>query len=463
MVKPNGDSSRAIDSLRNQHLISSASSQVHADADSSVRRPKLLLLAWNFPPTHAIASVRTWNLAKYLARLGWQVTVMTPQPTFWRDLENPARAEAHLTAEGIQRILTDHHWRFLLPSQLTGWNNGLGWIFGGFCRRIVDSVGIDRAVGWIKPAERACKDLGPNDVDLILASGPPFTPFLMAERLSKRLVRPYVLDYRDPWTEPGSVQVHPALIARLEARLLKGAAAVTTVSRSWARDLDSRYKLGAKVHVITNGYDPEDLAEVQAHDFGHFAIVYAGNFYPPTRVITPVLEALQLLKAKDGSSDYYFHYYGQYADHVSEEAVRLGVIDRVKLHGRVSRSQALSAVRGADIGVVISSVFEEASGRATGWVPAKVFEMIGLRTPILLIAPPGTDIESIAKTAGLSRRFSGGDVAGIASFLEQLMAGGTSRNEQGSSNSFAWANVAGAFDIILRKQLLRSQVAGESS
>ena len=37
----------------------------------AVKRPRLLFLAYPFPPRAAIASVRTGNIARYLARLGW--------------------------------------------------------------------------------------------------------------------------------------------------------------------------------------------------------------------------------------------------------------------------------------------------------------------------------------------------------------------------------------------------------
>jgi hypothetical protein len=47
-------------------------------------RPKLLFLVWNFTPVQTIGSVRTWNIAKHLARLGWDVTVVTPEPKLWR-------------------------------------------------------------------------------------------------------------------------------------------------------------------------------------------------------------------------------------------------------------------------------------------------------------------------------------------------------------------------------------------
>src|SRR5215510_10711127 len=78
-------------------------------------RPKLLFLAWNFPPVQTIASVRTWNIAKHLSRIGWDVTVVTPKTEIWRHLDSVDKANAEIQAEGIRRILTDHYWRFLNP------------------------------------------------------------------------------------------------------------------------------------------------------------------------------------------------------------------------------------------------------------------------------------------------------------------------------------------------------------
>src|SRR5688572_7711072 len=306
---------------------------IPSDVLPKVRRPRLLLLAWNFPPVQAIASVRTWNIAKYLSRLGWDVTVVTPRLELWRHLDYPEKTKAALQTERIQRILTDHDWRFLTPIHLNCSDQGLGWLAGGVCRKLARGAGIDDGIGWIKPAERACATLKPDDVDLVFASGPPFATFMLAERLAKKLGRPYVLDYRDPWPG-GQAMVEALRVFPTEGRLLKGAAAVTIVSQTWAADLDSRFNIGSKLHVVTNGYDAEELCNVQPYDFGHFAIVYAGIFYPPERVITPILEALKLLEQNDGSDRWYFHYYGHDEQYVRQQAAMLGVSNRVKVHGR---------------------------------------------------------------------------------------------------------------------------------
>jgi glycosyltransferase involved in cell wall biosynthesis len=414
------------------------------------RRPKLLFLAWSFPPAKVIACVRTWSIAKYLVRLGWDVTVVTPHPSAWRHVENPQEIEANLKQAGIRRIVTGHRWRCLIPDSLHCWHQGLGWFAGGLCRNVARRLGIDQAAGWIKAADRACSPLTAKDVDIILASGPPFVAFRLAKLLSDRLGRPYVLDYRDPWTgSPHAACPRPTTI-REESRLLASCAAVTTVSPSWSLALDRRFGVGSKLHVVTNGYDLEELTHVETHAFGHFAIVYAGTFYPPKRVISPVMAALKILNetVNEKGGEWYFHYYGKQQHHIREEAKRFGLLERVVLHGLVPRAEALSALRGAGVAVVITSVFEEASLEDNGIVTGKVFEILGLGTPVLLVAPSDSDARVIAEKTACAHSFTGSDTDGMASFLREAMFG---RHPKPTNlDAYAWTNIAKQFDAILR-------------
>jgi glycosyltransferase involved in cell wall biosynthesis len=415
-------------------------------------RPKLLFLAWPFAPLSISACVRTWNIAKYLARLGWEVTVVTPHPSVWRHVDSPEATDLQLRREGIRRILTRDRWRCLAPEFRKCWNQGLGWLIGGICRTIARRLDVDSGVGWIRAAEQACATLTRDDVDVLLATGKPFAAFKLAKRLSERLHRPYVLDYRDPWTgNPHRARPAGPATVREEARLLADCAGVTIVSPSWREAMERRFGLGPKLHVITNGYDPEALADVKPYDFGHCAIVYTGNFYPPKRVISPVLAALKHLKdtTQGKGGQWYFHYYGGQGHRVREEAERFGVTEQVVLHGNVPRAEALAAVKGAGVTVVITSVAEGATMADRGIMTGKVFEALGLGTPILLVAPPGSDVETIAETTGLARRFTGNDVAGIAAFLAETVSGRAI--EPKNLDVYAWTNIARRLDAILRE------------
>jgi glycosyltransferase involved in cell wall biosynthesis len=217
--------------------------------------------------------------------------------------------------------------------------------------------------------------------------------------------------------------------------------------------MDDRFGIGLKLHVISNGYDPEELAAVEPYDFGHFAIVYAGNFYPPKRVISPVIAALGRLKQvlNGKGPEWFFHYYGGQEDHVRAEARQFGVIDRVVLHGRVPRSSVLSATRGAGMALVITSVAEENALEDRGIVPGKLFEILGLGTPMLLIAPQGSDVDTITATTNVGRRFTGSDIEGMTSFLMDVIRGRAL--EPKAQKPFAWTNIASCFDVVLRKAM----------
>lgn len=421
-------------------------------------KPKLLFLACYFPPMQAISAVRTGNMARHLARLGWKVTVVTPHGYVWRNVEDSEKISKELDAGGINRILTNHQWRCLEPDHLKCWNQSVGWVAGGICRTIARRFGIDRHIGWIKEAERACSILSPKDVDVILASGSPFVAFRLARNLSDRLRRPYVLDYRDPWTNNhyATRPPRPANV-REEASLLQGCAAVTIVSPSWGADLDRRYGVGAKLHVVTSGYDPSEMAAVKPYDFGHSAIVNTGNFHLPNQSVASFLAALKHLKESfsEASEKWYFHYYGGQGDHVREQADRFGLNDRIVLHGRVSRREALSAVKGANLAVVISSVYDQSSLKDKGIVPGKIFEAIGLGTPVLLIAPHGNDATALMTSTGLVKSFTGSDTQGMVSLLKDVIRGQAPQPK--NIEICSWATISRNLDVILRGVVARDR------
>jgi glycosyltransferase involved in cell wall biosynthesis len=434
----------------------SMADQLTSDLMSLRRRPKLLFLAYPFPPAKAPGCVRTWNIAKHLTRLGWDVTVVTPDPSILRNIEHGETVSTELDHVGIKRILTGHRWRCLAPNNLKCWNRNLGWCAGKVSQTVARKLGIDTHIGWIKAAEQACSDVTANDVDVILATGSPFSAFSLAKRLSKRLGRPYVLDYRDPWTgNPHAARHQRSAATRVEADMLEGCAAVTIVSPSWGDALDRSFSVGSKIHIVTNGYDPDEMAAVKPHDFGHCAFVYAGTFYPPKRTISPFLTALKLLRESShgNAKEWYFHYYGVDESHIREEADRLGLTDRIILHGRVPRREALSAVKGANLAVVITSVKEEETLEDKGIVTGKIFEAVGLATPVLLIAPLGSDARGITESTGLVRSFVGTEIQGMVSFLQDVVRGQATQPR--NTENCSWTVISKNFDALLQAVVVR--------
>jgi hypothetical protein len=158
------------------------------------------------------------------------------------------------------------------------------------------------------------------------------------------------------------------------------------------------------------------------------------------------MAALQRVDRLDG--DHAFHYYGYQGDYVLGVASKFGVAHRVVIHGRVPRDEALAAVRGANVAVVVSSVHAQASLQDKGVVTGKVFEAIGLGTPLLVIAPEGSDLEAVIGATGNGKRFAGTEIDRIAGFLQDAMVGSTPCDL--NAEPFNWKRIVEQLDGVLR-------------
>ena len=108
----------------------------------------------------------------------------------------------------------------------------------------------------------------------------------------------WVADFRDLWTRnPNFRGMFPftCLEGALERRVLSRADAVVTVSEGLADAL--RTGCPAKVYVIENGFDEEDLDSIPAtvSCTGVFTLVYTGTIYVSRQDPIPLFAALKAL------------------------------------------------------------------------------------------------------------------------------------------------------------------------
>ena len=168
-------------------------------------------------------------------------------------------------------------------------------------------------------------------------------------------------------------------------------------------------------------------------------------------MVTPLLRAIRLLRTEQGSlGQTKFHYFGRQSKHVIDEAHRMGVDEMVVDHGRVARAEALAAIKGAGAVAVVTSVLDGDAMDVRGIVTGKVFEALGLGAAILLVAPEGSDAATIVEGASAGRRYSAGDVEGMASFLIAVRDRSWSRDGIGAK-SCEWSSLARGLDERLRE------------
>lgn len=418
-------------------------------------KPKLIYLAYFFRPSPAIACVRTWNTAKYLASLGWDVTVVTPHPSLWNNPDSSGATEVDIKQLGIHRIFTEHGWPMLVPEHIRWIPGRIGWFLGGICRRITRRISrAEPQIGWVKSVQRACAGIAPGEFDLILATIGPNVSSRLASWLGIRLKCPFVLDYRDAWTGNPHVQAMEfGAPDEEESVLIQECAAVTVVSDSLARLIAGTFCVPNKVHVVSNGFSPEMFADIQPYRFDHFAVVYAGVLYPPKRVLDPVLNAFAALVSENPNTQARFHFYGPQGQTVQNAARHLGIERYLVVHGQVSRKEALAAQKGAGLVVVISSVEETGTLGENGVITAKIFDCMAMQCPVLVVAPKGSDLYSIAENVGGMRCFTGSDVRGIVSYIMDVSVNNIPQYKNRSL--YQWDTIGCDLDVVLKSVLVQ--------
>jgi hypothetical protein len=169
-----------------------------------------------------------------------------------------------------------------------------------------------------------------------------------------------------------------ALETRWERRLVGRASAIVTVSKPWSEGFRLKYP-GKPVATILNGFDPADYARdaIDPPAGGPLTIVYTGAIYPGRRDPSPLFEAVRQLGAD--ADELRVRFYGTAPEHVLPLARRAGVERLVEVLPSVPYRESIRCQKAADVLLLLqwNDPLEQ------GNVPAKLFEYLAARRPIL--------------------------------------------------------------------------------
>lgn len=381
---------------------------------------KVLFLTYHFAPYNHIGAVRCVKTANHLTALGDRVEVVTAA-----DQPFPTDLETDLDREAVHHLPCPHLDRLAAATGAPG-NAQAGGLLARLRRlgMLRTAYGLyksalwypDNIARWRAPLLAAAREITQRArPDVILASGPPYTPLIAAAELSAETGIPWVCELRDLWVDNHNYR-HPwvrrVFEVRLEERTLQSAAALVTVSPPLAGRLRARY--ASPTHVIPNGFEPDDYPPRSADYFDPAVLnlVYTGFIYRDKQDITPLLKALAQINAEQ--EEVRLHLYGRNMEETVARAHALGVAPYVVDHGTVPHREALAAQRNADALLLLSWNDPNESGVFTG----KLFEYLGARRPILAV---GT-ARNVANDLIVERRAGhvSGRVQEIVAVLRQL-------------------------------------------
>jgi glycosyltransferase involved in cell wall biosynthesis len=243
------------------------------------RPPRLLYIAFYFPPTRASGVHRSLATANHFAARGWDVTVLTINEEYYRDYVqswDPSLSERVDPSVTVERVRYPG-WRFEPSLRRYGWLRGHFPIVAEKLHKRREQRDFPEPYAtWIKPATlRAAALHAARPFDLCLATGNPHAAFAVAWHLWDRVGLPYVVDYRDSWTlnlyedAPAYPDGHPAW--EWERRVLDNARRATFVNEPLREWHMHRYpEVADRMLVVENGWEPSllgDVVDLQPHSF----------------------------------------------------------------------------------------------------------------------------------------------------------------------------------------------------
>jgi len=351
---------------------------------------KVLFISFYFAPFNCSGAVRVSKMAKYFARFGHDVRVVSAadQPfdtslpleidedkvvyTKWRDVSAPV----YFLLGGRKKVLERGT---ALPF---GLSKGFFKALGTFYKTLVHIPDGQR--GWLKPAFRAGSELIEAwRPDVILASQPPLTSLMVADRLSRKFGVPWIADFRDLWSDPeyyGYLRFRRPLDQRIEKRVLASCSGISATSKMFADRLSSRHHKAAV--EILNGYDL--LPGLESYERspgkpGELVLAYTGRAPYGRRDASPLFRAIK--DTGEAGRGIRVRFYGTGLEHMRELAARIGVGANVEIVGGVPFLEALKAQRDADVLLLLQWNDPGEAGVYSG----KIFEYIGARRPVLSV------------------------------------------------------------------------------
>lgn len=408
---------------------------------------RVLLVAYQFPPVGGAGVQRVVKFVKYLPQFGWQATVLTVANPSVPVLDHSL--EADIPAGTVIRKARTLEPGYAVKAAVSAGDGqatatkSLKKSIKSMVRRAANlALQPDPQVLWVPGAvKEGLKALKETPHDAIMVTGPPFSAFLVGEKLSRATGVPLLLDYRDEWGISNAYLENKraggfadAIQRRMQAKVVRRAKALVATTHASAEEVgrvNAKASGKASVSCIYNGYDADDFANQQpaTTSADRYRLAYVGTLWKLTDVgplVDAVLDLAQRRPDLAGALELSFAG-RRTAEQVAHLDRLAGSPCRLDLHPYLDHDAAVALARSADTLCVLLSGVPEAARV----VPAKVFESMAARSPVLVIAPKGEVWNLLADhpAAGL---FEPSDVRGIADYL----ASAIEKKQQGQVANF---------------------------
>lgn len=382
---------------------------------------KVILIAFYFNQVNEIASKRLRALAKHLPQFGWEPIVIVPDLGFipkenddlncriiyteYEDMfshfSNKFRISKSDSKSTISKSSDSNDFIDSEEDKLkdsTSFSNPI-------VSKSISMAGEvfaypDGMKYWYESAfEEASKIIEEEEIDAIISSSWPITCHTIAKGLNEKYDIPWIADLRDLWNLNPYVShthIRDYFERRLELKTFENADVLTTTTDLAAKTLATLHP-NKRIVPILSGYDEDDLkfldlvveneeddlsGDASSDSSDKLKFIYAGSLYGGKRDPSHLFEAIRQLEDENklDSSRISIEFYGD-STNLKEIANRYGLMDILKIGGKISHEEVLKKQLESDVLLLIS--WDDEKERM--FIPGKIYEYFALRKPVLSI------------------------------------------------------------------------------
>lgn len=351
------------------------------------------MVAYHFPPMAGSSGIqRTLRFVQQLPSFGFEPLVLSINPRAYE------RVGGDLIADVPAGTIVKRAFGLDTARQLA---------IGG--RYIAAMARPDRWVTWKFDAVRCGLEMIRRYQPMAIWSTYPIaTAHLIGAELQRQSGLPWVADFRDPMAQDG----YPAdpkvwqSFKSIEQRAIENAAYSTFTTPSAVRSYRQCYpRAAARIVQLENGFDEESFASVEAFGIeqrplnpGSVTLLHSGIVYPSERDPTQLIASLGRLHKSGRIAPGSLRLRFRAAVHeglLRQLSIQHGVDDLVETLPPLPYREALAEMMRADALLVMQG------DNCNEQVPAKVYEYLRARRPILCLADPVGDTATVMRDAGV--------------------------------------------------------------
>ncbi len=396
----------------------------------------MLLVSFPYAPNPVVGAKRFTFLADEFLKAGVDVTVLTLAGELIRDPDRtlPVPGEIH----GVRP----------LPPSRIGRGGSLAELYEKIWCRLCR---VDQYSGWVGPALRRASRLSARRTFThVIITAPPFSPFLAAGALKRRLGAKLVLDYRDPWTShplQGRVgRLSGDRMRTLEGGILAEADLIVTATDWIGRGLLSSFPSldPERVRTVTNGLHLSRVRRPsEPPPRNRRVMLFAGNLYGDRRAEHAARQLRRLEhEGAIAPGSVCIRVMGACPSTHASAFEREGLTDLIEVTGVMDYESALGEMARADILYLPSGKdFDYA-------LPYKFFDYLTAGRPILAVGPESSALREAMRDLDCGLYCPSDDGRCIREGIMSLLSGRTRFSFEGLER-FDWgAKASGYLDLL---------------